>query len=83
MKQHGGKNRHLEPEYFNMEMVLGFNLGPFHLLDGLIEDILSFDSKKSYIRKQAKISRVVTNDLNKSAAILFTSTVSVDLVNIR
>ena len=28
MGQHGGKNRHLEPENFNKEMVMRVNLGP-------------------------------------------------------
>ena len=27
MNQHGGKNRHLSPTYFSMELVLRFNLG--------------------------------------------------------
>ena len=42
-----GKNRNLEPEYFSMEMVLRFNLGPLHLLDSLIDEILSNDPNKS------------------------------------
>ena len=52
-----------------MEMVLRFNLGPIHLLDGFIDEILAYDSTKNYLRKEAKISRVVSNNLNKSAAI--------------
>ena len=31
MNLHSGRNRHLEAEYFNMEMVLRVNLGPLHL----------------------------------------------------
>ena len=47
-----------------------FNLGPLHLLDNFVKEILASDSTKSYLRKeQAKTSRHVTNDLNKSAAI--------------
>ena len=45
------------------------NLGPLHLLDNFVKEILASDSTKSYLRKeQYKISRLVTNDLNKSAA---------------
>ena len=48
---------------------LKFSLGPLHLLDNFVKEILASDSTKSYLRKeQAKISRLVTNDLNKSAA---------------
>ena len=32
MNQHCGKNRHLEPEYFSMELVLRVNLGPLDVL---------------------------------------------------
>ena len=69
MNQHCGKNRFLQPENFNIEMYLKFNLGPLHLLDNFVKEILASDSTKSYLRKeQYKISRLVTNDLNKSAA---------------
>ena len=43
MNHDGGKNRYLEPEYFSMEMVLRFNLGPIHLLDGFIDQTLASD----------------------------------------
>ena len=43
MNQNGGKNCYLEPEYFSMEMILRFNLGPIHLLDGFIDEILASD----------------------------------------
>ena len=50
-------------------MYLKFNLGPLHLLDNFVKEILASDYTKSYLRKeQYKISRLVTNDLNKSAA---------------
>ena len=40
-----------------------------HPLDNFVKEILASESTKSYLRKeQAKISRLVTNDLNKSAA---------------
>ena len=69
MKQHYGKNRFLQPKKFNFEMYLKFNLGPLHLLNKFIKESLPSDSTKSYLRKeQYKISRLVTNDLNKSAA---------------
>ena len=67
MNQHCGKNRFLQPENFNIEMYLKFNLGPLHLLDNFVKEILASDSSQSYLRKeQAKKRRLVTNDLNKS-----------------
>ena len=69
MNQHCVKNRFLQPENFNIEMYLKFNLGPLHLLDNFVKEILASDSSQSYLRKeQAKTRRLVTNDLNKSAA---------------
>ena len=47
-----------------------FNLGPLPLLDNFVKvkEILASGSTKSYLGKErAKISRLVTNDLNKSA----------------
>ena len=58
--QHCGKNRFLQPENFNNEMYLKFNLGPLHLLDNFVKEILASDSTKSYLRKeQYKISRLL------------------------
>ena len=49
MGQHGGKNRHLEPENFSKEMVLRVNLGPLHILaEGLVNEVFEFDKGKSY-----------------------------------
>ena len=62
-------NRSLKPENFSKEIVLRFNLGPLHLLDGLINEVLTLDTTKSFLRKQIKVERVVTNNLNKSSAI--------------
>ena len=68
MNQHCGKNRFLQPENFNIEMYIKFNLGPLHLLNNFVKEILASDSSQSYLRKeQAKKRRLVTNDLNKSA----------------
>ena len=69
MNQHGGKNRHLEPEYFNMEMVLRVNLGPLHLLDNLVDEVMATDPGKSYVRKGGVISKISSKDFNKSAAL--------------
>ena len=64
-----GKKRFLQPEKFNIVMNLKFNLGPLHLLDNFVKEIPASDSSQSYLRKeQAKTRRLVTNDLNKSAA---------------
>ena len=50
-------------------MYLKITLGPLHHLDNFVKDILASDSSQSYLRKeQAKKRRLVTNDLNKSAA---------------
>ena len=57
MMQHG-KNHYLKPEYFSMEMVLRFNLGTSSSTRR-IDEILC-------LRKEAKISRAVSNNLNKS-----------------
>ena len=59
----------VKPEYFSMEMVLRTNLGPLHLLDSLIQDVLTADSKNSYLRKEARISQIVSKDIHKSASI--------------
>ena len=46
-----------------------FNLGPLLLLDDFVKEILASGSTKSYLGKErAEITRLVTNDLNKSAA---------------
>ena len=66
--QHCGKNRHLEPDYFSMEMVLRVNLGPLHLMDNLVDEVLASQGK-SYMRKESRISQIVSKDLSKSAAI--------------
>ena len=50
-------------------MYLKFNLGPLHLLDNFVKEILASDSTIAYLRKeQDKISQLVINDLSKSAA---------------
>ena len=70
MNQHCGKNRSLPPENFNIEMYIKFNLGPLHLLNNFVKEILASDSSQSYLRKeQGKTRRLVTIDLNKSAAV--------------
>ena len=69
MNHHCGKSRHLEPEFFCMEMFLRVNLGPLHLLESLVDEILSNDFNKSYLRKETRISQIVSKDINKSTAI--------------
>ena len=69
MNQHCGKNRFLQPENFNIEMYIKFNLGPLHLLNNFVKEILASDSSQSYLRKvQAMTMKLVTNDLSKSTA---------------
>ena len=50
MNAHGSKGRCLQPNNFNTEMCLKFNLGPLHTLDDFIEEIYQM-RKKEYIRK--------------------------------
>ena len=69
MVQHGAKNRILQPENFNTEMVLRFNLGPLHHSDGLIAEILAFDATKIYVRKGTRLDKITSQDVNKSSAI--------------
>jgi hypothetical protein len=67
MNQLCGKNRHLEPEYFSMELV---NLGPLNDLKGLINEVLASNPDSSYLRKEDRISQLaVSKDVHKSAAI--------------
>ena len=70
MNQHGGKNRHLSPTYFSMELVLRFNLGPLHLLNPFIDEILeSFGEKFSFIRDESDPEKCSSGDLKVSAAV--------------
>ena len=52
-----------------MEMVLRVNLGPLHLMDSLVDEVIAIDPSKSYVRKESRISEIVSKDINKSAAI--------------
>ena len=69
MNQHAGKNRHLQPQYFSMEIYLRFNLGPMHLMKDLIKEVLSDKNSKSYIRKGEDASQFTTKDINKNSTI--------------
>ena len=66
MSAHCGKGRYLNPHYFSMELVLRFNLGPLHLLEGLVKEILE-SQQKQYQRKD-KLNRFSTSNINLSAA---------------
>ena len=70
MNQHCGRGRHLMPAYFSMELVLRFNLGPLHLMDKMIKDILKCESDKGkeYIRRVTRVDKLVTKDTKLSAA---------------
>ena len=69
MNQHCGKNRHLEPEYFSMELVLRVNLGPLNHLGGLINEVFNSDQEKSYLRSEWRVSQLPSNDIHKSSAV--------------
>ena len=67
MNQHCGRGRHLQPAFFSMELVLRFNLGPLHLMDGLIKEVLECE-KKEYIRRVTRVDMLITKDTKLSAA---------------
>ena len=69
MVQHGAKNRNLQPKNFNIEMYLRFNLGPLHHSDGLVKEVLAFDTKKTYIMTGTIASRMASKEVGKSSAI--------------
>ena len=56
---------------FSDEIGHRFNLGPFHLWDNFIDEILLHDTTKSYLRKQIETERIVAKSLDKSGS--FTS----------
>ena len=69
MVQHGAKNRNLKHNNFNIEMYLRFNLGPLHLSDGLINEILAFDTNKTYLRVGTDPNRLTTKNVHKSSGV--------------
>ena len=44
-------------------------LGHLHLLDSLIDEVFMSDPGKTYIQKGTRISKISSEDVNKSAAI--------------
>ena len=68
MNQHGGKNRHLSPKYFSMELYLKFNLGPLHLLDSLIEEVQKREPV-SFVRKELNAELCSSKDIKINAAV--------------
>jgi len=54
---------------FHIEMYLRFNLGPLHHSDVLINEILAFDTNKTYLRVETDPKNLVTKDVNKSCYI--------------
>ena len=54
-----------------LDFVLNFSalLGHLHLLDGLIDEVFMSDPGKTYIWKGTRISKISSEDVNKSAAI--------------
>ena len=68
MNSHCGKGRHLQPVNFSMELVLRFNLGPLHLMDKLIEEVLKSQNKE-YVRRVQRKDKLIMRDVNVSAAV--------------
>ena len=52
--------RYLNPNNFNKEITLEFNLGPQHLLEGLAEEVLS-RRKKEFIYRANEVGRLSSN----------------------
>ena len=48
-------------------MFLRVNLGPMHLLKDFVNDVFVSDPK-DYVRKENRISKITSPDLNKSSA---------------
>ena len=70
MNQHCGKNRQLTPSNFSKELVLRYNLGPLHILEkSLISEVLDRQIGTEFIRKETSVNRVVSKDLETSAAV--------------
>jgi hypothetical protein len=87
MNQHSGKNRHLEPEYFSMELVLRVNLGKLNMLKGLINEVLASDPDRSYLRKEDRISQLTeftrVQQLQPSRQMMKTSLVFPNLFGVK
>ena len=50
MAHHGAKNHSLQPKNFNIEIYLRFNFPTLQHSDGLVNEVLAFDKKKTYKR---------------------------------
>ena len=61
--------KHYLKVWFNIEMYLRFNLGPLHLSDGLINEILAFDANKTYLRVGTDPNRLTTKNVYKSSGV--------------
>ena len=51
----------------NPGMCLRVNFGPMHLLKDFVNDVFVSDPK-DYIRKENRISKITSQDINKSSA---------------
>ena len=69
MAQHGAKNHSLQPKNFNIEMYLRFHLPTLHHSDGLVNEVLAFDTKKTCKRGEKRIARLPSKDITKSSTI--------------
>ena len=68
MNQYLERNRHLQPLYFSIELILRWNLGPLHYHNNFVEKVYKRD-KKEYLRRTKRVDKVVTKDLTKSAVV--------------
>ena len=52
-----------------MEMYFRVNFGALHHSDGLINEIVAFDPNKLYLRKETRLSKIVSKDTHKRASV--------------
>ena len=50
-------------------MYLRFNLGPLHHSDGLVNEVLAFDTKNIYKWGEKRIARLPSKDITKRSTI--------------
>ena len=50
-------------------MYLRFNLGPLHHSDGLVNEYLAFDTKKTYKRGEKRIAKLPSKNITKNSSI--------------
>ena len=58
-------------QHWQEQLFLRFNLGPLHLLNGLIDEVLALGTTKSYLRQAVYIGKTVTIEIFFKVSFLF------------